>query len=386
MKNTYIIPETERDTIVKAFARYQKKAQAYGQAVSVSFGDPYAKRVGIYVADEINHCKRKVDDCMIEVFNVELHADVIRKGGYTVVAKLEHMDGGNLVYALCGEVNPAWRSIAPRCEHCGGSHNQKTTFIVHDEQGNEKQVGSTCLKDYTGIHPAAILSLKELHDILIDEDVDRSSLSDAPKCRVYDALRVLALAIRLYKAYGYTPSSRECSNKERLERLVFGREEPTVSELAEAEQIAKAVKAMDVETAAGYLLDSVHHLLVSAYCKRSHFGFIAYAPLAYLRYTEAQAREAEAKRRTEAEAASSVHVGSVGERLIIDIADMKLLTSWAGDYGFTYMYKFIDKAGCVYIWYGSKTIAKTDKIKATIKAHTERDGIKQTIITRCKAA
>lgn len=379
MKSTYIIPEYERETIEKVFARYQRKAQAYGQAVSVALGKPYAKRISVYVEDRINYCKHKVYEILVEVFDVELDAETICKNGYSVVAKLEHMEYGNVVYALTEEVNPAWRTLPSRCEHCGGSHNQKTTFIVRDMQGNEKHVGSTCLKDYTGIDPAAILNLKALHEIFMNEDVYHRDLNEMPKRRIYDAVDALALAIRVYKTFGYVASVKVGSNKVKLEDMLLRDEQPTVSERNEAEQIAKDIEAMEPDAAAKNLLDNVQTMLGSGFVNPAHLGFVAYAPLAYIRYVEA-------KKRSEAEVSKSVYVGEVGQRITIELSDMKLLTSWLNDFGHTYVYKFMDKAGCVYIWYASKLMEKTDKIKATIKGYTVRDGIKQTIITRCKAA
>ena len=79
------------------------------------------------------------------------------------------------------------------------------------------------------------------------------------------------------------------------------------------------------------------------------------------------------------------------------VVSIKLLTSWETQYGMTYLYKMVDENGNVFIWYASKRFGKFDpdgawedfsqaKIKATIKDHTERDGVKQTVVTRCKVA
>lgn len=67
----------------------------------------------------------------------------------------------------------------------------------------------------------------------------------------------------------------------------------------------------------------------------------------------------------------------------MDVADVKLLTSWEGEWGLTFLYKIIDTAGNVLIWYASRTIEEAKKLRATVKDHSERDGIKQTIVTRC---
>lgn len=56
------------------------------------------------------------------------------------------------------------------------------------------------------------------------------------------------------------------------------------------------------------------------------------------------------------------------------------------DFGTTYLYKFADEAGNVFIWYASRPIELQERmtLKATIKAHNERNGVKQTVLTRCK--
>ncbi|MBO6266973.1 MAG: hypothetical protein J6M06_01940, partial [Synergistaceae bacterium] len=96
------------------------------------------------------------------------------------------------------------------------------------------------------------------------------------------------------------------------------------------------------------------------------------------------AREAAAQ----AEAKASEHVGSVGQRITVSAATAKLLTSWEGTYGTTYLYKFTDESGNVFIWYASRPINVADgmTLKGTVKDHNERDGVKQTVLTRCKAA
>ena len=51
-----------------------------------------------------------------------------------------------------------------------------------------------------------------------------------------------------------------------------------------------------------------------------------------------------------------------------------------------YLYKFVDEAGNIFIWYASRPIELHERmtLKATIKAHNERNGVKQTVLTRCK--
>jgi hypothetical protein len=128
-------------------------------------------------------------------------------------------------------------------------------------------------------------------------------------------------------------------------------------------------------------------LAISGYAKASHIGRLAYIPVAYQRYIDRQEREAKWELERKAAADSSEYIGTVGERLSIRVAKVQLLTSWDNCYGTTWLYKFTDETGNELIWYASKLCEARNgcTIKATVKDHKERDGVKQTIITRCQA-
>ena len=55
-------------------------------------------------------------------------------------------------------------------------------------------------------------------------------------------------------------------------------------------------------------------LALSGYAKAKHFGRLAYMPLAYKRYLEHKARDAQREAAKQAEIASQ-HVGEVGQRI-----------------------------------------------------------------------
>ena len=128
-------------------------------------------------------------------------------------------------------------------------------------------------------------------------------------------------------------------------------------------------------------------LALSGYVKAKHFGRLVYMPIAYERYLERKARE-ERRRAEQAAETVSQHIGEIGQRITLTAATAKLLTSWEGVYGTTYLYKFTDEQSNVYIWYASRGIETRDgmTLKGTVKDHNERDGVKQTVLTRCKAA
>ncbi len=95
------------------------------------------------------------------------------------------------------------------------------------------------------------------------------------------------------------------------------------------------------------------------------------------------------------EAAASDHVGTVGERREF-VVRVVFVTSFDGQYGTTHVHGLKDDFGNIIIHKGQPILAdievdtqprrieKGDKIRvtATIKSHSVREGVKQTIITR----
>jgi len=103
----------------------------------------------------------------------------------------------------------------------------------------------------------------------------------------------------------------------------------------------------------------------------------------------AEERLAKANQRREerlaADRATSQHVGTVGERRDFTLTVNKVF-SFESQYGFTYINICKDAAGNVIVYKGSNNFEEGESltVKATVKAHDERDGIAQTLIARPK--
>lgn len=399
MIQTYTIPENVRQNIQKIVAGYQKKANRYGFPLSVTFGDPYVKEFPIYVHDHL--VREKVQTMPFEVFDLTIESEIIRKGDYQVIARIEHLADGNVVKTFSDTDRLAWATIGARCQHCGKNHGQKVTFIVRDAAGKEKQVGRTCLKDYCGIDPQNVGRYNELVEILLDAQADRYDFEKHEVPVAIRTMKALALAVMLQRTKGFRSSKETGSNKEALASLMAQEENAPEKDYEQAEAISKAIDEMDVDTAFDANLNNVKTLLKYGFCKASDFGYIAYAPRAFQVYME----RLERKKAREAEKAVeriSEYVGEIGQRMTVEVKEVALVTSWETAYGTTYLHKLVDTNGNVLIWYASKIFGHwvedkngaeswepyrgQMKIKATIKDHTERDGIKQTVITRCTAA
>ena len=135
----------------------------------------------------------------------------------------------------------------------------------------------------------------------------------------------------------------------------------------------------------------IHNLKVlceNSWVRYSNVNLLCSAIVCWNR--ELERRERVAKRVEEnKELAKSEYLGEVGERTTFDIDSWKALTSWETEWGVTVLYRFIDINGNVIIWKSSKYIAdekEISKLTGTIKEHKDFNGVKQTIVTRCKIA
>lgn len=386
---TYTIPEVKREDVEKLIAARQKKAEKYGATLKATFGKPYAKEIEIREIDPATQTIGTVGTEMYEVFDLTIESETIKKDGYTVVAKIEHLEGGNVVSSY-EDHKPEWTTMKAHCDHCNGNHGQRVTFIVRHESGEEKQVGRTCLKDYCGIDPQAIGRANELNEILIGMDAERFDFMAAGIRPAHKTIDALALAVEIMKAQGYRKSDEPGSNRDTLKAMMVQKVKAEEAAYEQAEELAKAIEAMSNEEAYGAALDNVKTLLHDGYCKLSHMGYIAYAPLGYERHMERLAKDARIAAEKAAERESSKYVGEIGQRITIQVAELKLLSSWDTEWGTTFLYKITDTDGNTLVWFASRGLWEEEQnaktIKATVKDHTERDGIKQTVVTRCKVA
>lgn len=80
---------------------------------------------------------------------------VIKSPDWEILAHLQQEVAGNVITKICAEeVNPEWHKLECVCEHCNTRRNRKSTYLVRNTKSGEvRQVGKTCLKEYTGIYP-----------------------------------------------------------------------------------------------------------------------------------------------------------------------------------------------------------------------------------------
>jgi len=430
----YTVYASRAEEVQKRLDRLAKKAAGFSIPFSYTVSDEHPETVRVRGVDQVNQTIQTLSTYTVAAVDFDVECDdLIKANGWTIRARVEHGQNGNIVTGFGDKpVDPRWYTAPANCDHCKTNRFRSVTFFCENEAGEIRQVGRTCLKDYTGISPATAAMWAEVKDLL-DEDMDCTygEWETLRGGRMYCLDMVLAHAYDAIKEFGYRKSDCPGSTRDETTKRVLDEEEPTDEGLKNAalirewlvslndvvkqededrHQAREAGKAQalaegyteeefsDYGVCDGYVpyfVSKVSDLerncipiALSGFAAVKHFGRLAYMPLAYERYKERKAREDQREAERAAAAATSDFVGTVGQRITIPAATAKLVTSWDGYWGTTFLYKFTDEAGNVYVWKSSKCVEIKDgmTVKGSVKEHSEYNGVKQTVITRCAVA
>lgn len=431
----FTVYASRAEEVQKHLDRLAKKAASYNVPFAYTMGEEHPQKVRVTAVGPTCREQETITTYTVAAVDFEIDCEqLIKANGWTVRAKIEHGENGNIVSCFGGwQADTEWYTATARCDHCGTNRFRSVTFICENEAGELKQVGRTCLKDYTGISPATAAMWAEVTDICNEGfDCTEEEFVGRGLSRMYETELLLAHACDAIKEFGYRKTDAADSTRDQVMRRVIEGDEPSAEGKVKAEKIIgwllelseKAARDdaelddlyrtafghsedfteewvedeearkvwLDRKRELAWAWDSVSDmvrncfpLVKSGYAKPSHVGRLAYMPVDYDKYLERKAKEEQKEADRAAAAATSNYVGEIGKRLEVETATATLVTSWETDWGVTFLYKFFDAAGNVFVWYASRCIAICDgmKIKGTVKDHSEYNGVKQTILTRC---
>lgn len=409
----YSIYEGFMDDLRKKVTRIKNKCNKYGCEFKYEeIGEEYKEVVDTTTVNSFG--KHPVHNLRFVIIDVEGTAII---NDWELVASVEHTEKGNIFSkALIDvEIPEKYRNSEPYCEHCNTNHYRKNTFIVRNTKTNEfKQVGKSCLRDFTfGMDASFAAMLAEARTIFEEcEEKDYTGLPFGSGERYYDVKEVLQYAAETIKKFGYEKSDIGRGTKQKVSDFIkylhndipswwyskynsyidivedeikksgFNPESNEAKEMAES-----ALKWLD-EQKESESNDYIHNLKVITalgYTSERRFGLLVSLFPTYNRDIEIQE-----KIRKEKEAdKTSEHIGTIGQRIQINITSYKCITSWNTDFGETYVWKLMDDNGNVFTW---KTSTYLDdecvgkSLKGTVKEHKVFRDVKQTELTRCKVA
>lgn len=303
-----------------------------------------------------------------KVVAVDLFVDY-KVGDYNVVAELEHHKGGNIVkhINLLFDVPKKYRDCEPYCEHCRTLRNRVNTFVLVDKDGNYKQVGKTCLKEFTGIDAERVLSeLANMTSLLTRQDYTE------------EELWVMS------RAYPYREIENEVNKMyQMLIKEGYNKRDPLASldEYKYNENLKPKVdEILQVVNSNWYTNSEYCHnvkvLLSSSYASVKNLRLLVSYVNSAMTYLKNQIE------------INNTPLGNVGERVTFEVKSYKpLYTKYATHYyqEDSIVYRIITTTNQIVLWSTTKVLDDycIKALKGTIKGFKEYKGEFQTIITRC---
>lgn len=392
----YNIPVENIEELRKQATRIQKKAENHGCEIIY-------KEVGEFT-EEVEDEERGTIIRKYIVVEAEGEAKV---NGWVFAGTIEHTAHGNILRSISNEhkIPERYKDAEPYCEHCHTKRARKDTYVVFNEETGEfKQVGKSCLKEYTNG-----LSLEMAAMILqwLSEVEKHCNLgSGISRKEYFDVKNISKYFVETMRKYGWANSSWGADSTKSRAMDFYRYDRGACWSEYDKKRIKNMIDEVDfdknhttdeyIESALNWAKswdnkewnDYRENLRIIANmdcCEYRHLGYLASLYMAYDKEMEREIKKME-RAKTKAD---SAHIGQVGDKVSENIKEWKCLTAWDTQWGTTFMYEFTTEDGNLLIWKTGKFLdeeAEFKTVSGTIKAHNEFRGVKQTELTRCKLA
>ena len=327
------------------------------------------------------------------VVDITISGEELKLNGWSFVGTLEHDEDTTIIRALpsfgAEHDLSAYRTASPdHCDHCGYKRRRNDTYLVANDEGEIKQVGSSCLKDFTGHgSPEAIARWIESLADLIDYASNGGS-GERGETRI-DTVGFMANAAAMIREHGFTSKGKAWetgetpTSQQTINNILDLRAKkdwaiaPTDGDIAVAEAtVAWARNLTERELENDYLYN-VFAVLIKDSIRWRQAGIAASAIAAYKR--DLAQREA-AKH-------SGGFIGEVGATITghITVSDIR---NNVGQFMSTLITMKSD-SGDTIKWFASNDpgwqVGEDFNIKAKVKRHEAHDRFgNATLVTHCK--
>lgn len=333
-----------------------------------------------------------------EVVDITILGAPVEVSGYRFLGRVDFEDGAILVNARPGEHLPArYRTTTPYCDHCASLRQRNSVFIFRRDGGEQHvQVGRSCLKDFMGHDPAAVLWSSSLWSRLVDEIDEECGRGGGYQCDVTLVDTVLAMAAALVRVEGRFVSRSQAADSDYMvatasrvdEQLFPPSIRPdgwvTIVPTEEDEKRAAEAKAWCLATMVKPDQSDYEYNLTTLVQQDAinikRIGLVVSLAGVYAKHLGELV--AKAKRVNE-------HVGEIGKRRSFS-ATYAGASSYDNAYGTVYIGRFDTPEGLL-VYKGSSPFWSTElqpgaeiEFVATIKDHDDYRGTKQTLVQRVK--
>lgn len=308
------------------------------------------------------------------------------------IATLDYDHNAGLIVRTYPGVNSIDRSELREgfCDHCQTERYRKNTYVMRNtETGEQIQVGSSCIKDFTGWEALPYSAEK------MSKDVEEMSGGFGGGARDVSTLTVLSVAWACVTEFGYVRSREIGATVDMVRNVIdpprkispeFRAELERLSAHADsmtdrAKELREFILSDDFAGTSEYVLN-LKSIVGADKVSSRNYGLLVSAPQAWARHLEKTFIQ-----KVEKAESTSVHVGEIGERWALALtveSERHIETA----YGSSTLYKLSDASGNVYSWFASAPkldgmIGERVSLTAGIKAHKDWKGNAETALTRC---
>lgn len=334
-------------------------------------------------------------------FEVSITGQPPAYDGWTFLAAVDKLDQppGSPSAAILRYPPGAAQNIDPTtiqpgaCDHCHTVRTRTTTFLVrHDQTGQTRQVGRTCLKDFLGWSTTPVF----IDTDHVRDEIERGLGARTPP--LWDLESVLTYTWAVIAAHGWTPSSAAGPRRDSTRNLVAqairgGRGAETLlaslaPHLPEGAQLAPRISAdlaPRLTATTGYEANLAALLRSGTVDPDKHLGLAVSAVNAWHRLNETHLASPAEPRPTIS------HAGTVGEKITLTgTVITKMGIDGYHRYSPTQVLLVIDcgtavaKTITTAAWAYDLQRGQTLTLTGTVKAHDTYRGVAQTVISRPK--
>lgn len=323
--------------------------------------------------------------------------------GWTFKAVIEPTEVGNKVRCVPGhDVDAAYQTATLSCQHCNKIRKRSEYFVVRNDDGSEKTVGRSCIKDFLGHkNPAALAAFMEcISELKAGEDETSWGGTGGKLACVYGADDLAQWTIAVIGRYGFVPKSsmRVDTTSSEVEYILnypsWGSAEAKIAWKENRERFEAFRNPEKAAEALAWIMDLENKTV------RSNFenNLLIAVKLNELTYQDLglfcagihvamKAVGAAIAAREVLETKSNEWVGEIKKRQDFVLTVTKLRDIHT-EYGTSVLFIMEDAKGNQLKWFASKDVGmevgNTYEIKGTVKAHDTYQGRKQTSLSRCK--
>ena len=398
----YRVPTINTEGLEKKIAKLSKRSAKLGcSPITIKRHG----QVDEMVVERDSYTGRVIRRFVMIYDQVTVHGQAPKYEGWTFCGTLQHTENGNLLRAVPGETIPeAYRNVRPICDHCKSRRQRKDTYVVRNDQGDYKQVGRQCIADFLGhIDPEnlaryatwladAVASAEE------SEFFDRGSYQPTTYPIDYYMGYVAAsirtkgwLSRKMVEEYPDSYGNRLTTAWDAFTEMTYvprragdrQRIEPIDEDHALAATTLTWAATLKDRVPTNDYQQNIAVIVANENVTSREAGLAASIIVAYKKDMELL----EERQRQARIGEGSEYVGTVGKRQDFEDLTLVKVFDFVNDFGVLHILKFVDKDDNLLIWKTS-TWTKLEEgdqvsLRGTVKDHSEYQGQKQTILTRC---